>query len=117
MVGRPVRVGEKFELEGSVGLEQQTGLNLPLSLKGFYRQLDVSSTDTPLDDKLFVVYQAEWNGEKLADWPQDNFAWKSVDEFKVENNRFDSAVEMLTKLESKQLWFVEGLTKYQDNEF
>lgn len=34
VVGRPVRVGEKFELAGSVGLEQQTGLNLPLSLKG-----------------------------------------------------------------------------------
>lgn len=117
VIGRPVRVGEKFEEAGLTGLEQQTGLRLPLQLKGFYRQLDIGVGDNSLEDKLFVVFQAEWDGGDLKKWPYADHTWMTLNEFKAKEKRFGSAVQMIEKIEQGQLWFIENKTRYQPSEF
>ena len=117
VIGRPVRVGETFEQAAANGLEQQTGLNLPLELKGFCRQMDVGADKSPLEDKLFVAYRAEWGGEELIEWPYAVSAWMTLDEYESIGKRFKSAVQMLRNIDQDQLWFTEDKTRYTGDDF
>jgi hypothetical protein len=110
-------VGETFEQAAANGLEQQTGLNLPLELKGFCRQMDVGADKSPLEDKLFVAYRAEWGGEELIEWPYAVSAWMTLDEYESIGKRFKSAVQMLRNIDQDQLWFTEDKTRYTGDDF
>lgn len=124
VIGQPVRWGETFEQAAARGLRRQAGLDAPSRLKGFYRQRDLSdNSDTILEDKLFVVMEAEWQGGKTKTWPHAKARWMTADEYKKQPKRFDSCVEMLRLLGQKQpsqnrsTWFADNDTVYSDEDF
>lgn len=118
VIGRPVRLGETFEEAAKQGLEEQIGLTTPLVLKGFYRQRDVAvESGEVLEDKLFVVYQAEWKGQELIHWPHANAKWMTLSDFETTAKRFDSCVDMLKRLREDMLWYADNTSKYSDSDF
>lgn len=118
VIGQPVRWGESFEGAASRGLREQTGLSAPLLLKGFYRQRDyLNSSDSILEDKLFIVFEAEWQGEEPSHWPYAKAQWMTINELTSQEKRFDSCVEMLNKLTSDQIWFSYNDTDYKSEDF
>ena len=120
VIGRPVRYGQKLEEAAKEGLKEQIGLESDLTLKGFYRQRDVDVDSSEiLEDKLFVVFEAVWNGQELNHWPHAQAAWMTIDEVKSQPKRFDSCIEMLDRLSSNDgvVWFSENDTFYEANDF
>jgi ADP-ribose pyrophosphatase YjhB (NUDIX family) len=118
IIGRPVRWGESFETAATIGLAEQTGLSAPLRIMGFYRQRDTSNGATDiLEDKLFVVFEAEWQGDELHNWPHARAKWMTAKDLAGQPKRFDSCVDMLNLLQSDQLWFKYNDTSYSSEDF
>ena len=118
VIGEPVRWGEEFEQAAVRGLCEQTGLNLPLQLAGFYRQRDIDdSSDEVFEDKLFVVFSADWQGQELADWPYASNQWATVEWLKEQPKHFESSLEMLAIVEGAKLQFIKNDTIYPVNEY
>lgn len=118
VIGRPVRFGQRFEDAAKEGLKEQTGLDTDVVLKGFYRQRDVASdSEEILEDKLFIVFEAIWDGRELVHWPHAKAAWMTIDEVKSRPKRFDSCIDMLDHLGDTTTWFSENNTFYDPNDF
>lgn len=118
VIGQPVRWGESFEDAATYGLQEQTGLVAPLTLKGFYRQRDaIDDSSDILEDKLFIVFEAVWQGEEPTNWPYAKGQWMTSRQLSNQSKRFDSCVEMLSKLENDELWFTNNATKYYTKDF
>lgn len=118
VIGEPVRWGETFENAAMRGLLKQTGLKTPLALKAFYRQRDMKSAeDKVLEDKLFVVLSAEWQGQELSNWSHANAEWMTIDVLSQQPKRFDSCLEMLKTLSSDQIVFKDGVSNYLNTDY
>ena len=113
VIGEPVRWGEDFEQAAVRGLQEQTGLTLPLSMCGMYRQRDIANdSDTVLEDKLFTIYVADWNGEAMSQWPYAHSKWMTHKELIAQPKRFDSCVDMLVMIENAQFEVGDNTTTY-----
>lgn len=113
VIGEPVRWGEPFEDAAVRGLNEQLGIVAPISFKGFYRQRDlVDDSLTVLEDKLFAIFVAEWQGEKINDWQFAKNQWAAAEWLANRPKRFDSCVEMLALIEDSKQWFTDNTTTY-----
>lgn len=114
VIGQPVRWGEPFEEAAKRGLEEQAGLAVPVTLKGFYRQRDRSpDLDALLEDKLFIIYLADAGSAKASAWLHANSRWMTVPEYLTMSKRFESCYDMLKIATGDQLQFAENVTDYE----
>jgi len=113
VIGGQVRWGEDFEQAAARGLEEQTGITSPLTLHGMYRQRDLKEgSDTVLEDKLFIIYVADWQGEELKDWPYANSRWMVPSDLVKQPKYFESCAKMIEIIEAKQFKLGDGTTVY-----
>ncbi len=113
VIGEPVRWGETFEEAATRGLLEQTGLVLPLSFIGFYRQRDkLEGSQEILEDKLFAIFVADYDGSPLKDWPFAHNQWASTGWLKAQSKYFDSCSAMLKMIEDGDSSFSEATTIY-----
>ena len=118
VIGKPVLWGDSFEDTALRGLKENAGLGAALTLKGFYRQKDLSSEgDGVFDDKLFIVYEADWKGEEPLHSENAIPRWMTIDQITNQEKRFDSCVEMLKMLNTDSISFSAADTLYEPKEF
>lgn len=114
VIGQPVRWGETLETAAKRGFEEQTGLDVPVIFKGFYRQRDYAKdTDELLEDKLFVIFVADSGGKEPRTWPYANAQWMTASEYRRQSKKFESCVEMLELIKQTQPEFKENTSTYE----
>lgn len=112
-IGQPVKWGESFEDAAARGLKEQTGLVAPLTLKGFYRQRDlVEGSESILEDKLFVIFVADWQGDAVSNWSYAKNQWATVEWLAEQPQRFESCLDMLSMIETEKHWFQDNDSTY-----
>jgi len=118
IIGKPVKWGETFEDAASRGLEENAGLTGSVVFKGFYRQRDfLDDSDIILDDKLFVVFEAEWQGQNPISTDLAKAEWMTPDELKSKEKRFESCVEMMVNLDNEIVWVGNDDSRYKPEDF
>lgn len=118
VIGEPVQWGELFEHAAARGLREQADIDAPLQLRGFYRQRDFAEdSDEIFEDKLFVVFVADWQGEEVGDWPYASSQWAGASWLTEQPRYFQSCADMLAMIEETQLQFATNDTTYQLTEY
>ncbi|CAN5159277.1 hypothetical protein BH09PAT3_BH09PAT3_6060 [soil metagenome] len=113
VIGEPVRWGEDFNAAAARGLQEQTGLTDQLSLQGMYRQRDLANdSEEVLEDKLFLIFVAEWQGQEIKQWPYAKSRWMTASELSDQAQRFDSCVDMLAMIEANQFTLGDNTNTY-----
>jgi len=113
VIGEPIRWGELFEDAAARGVKEQTGLVAPLAFKGFYRQRDLEEeAGSVLEDKLFVIFEAAWQGEEANNWPYAQNQWMTAEQFRQQPKHFESCADMLAHIETDEQSFTDNTTVY-----
>lgn len=118
VIGRPIRWDETFEEAAVKGLKEQTGLEVNVTFKGFYRQKDYAQdTDEILEDKLFVMFVADTSGKEPRNWPYANAQWMTAEAYVAQEKRFESCVDMLELINQANPSFKENSSYYSSDSY
>lgn len=117
-IGGAVQWGEDFEATAARELTKQTGLTATFKVRAFYRKADYrAGTHDLLEDKLFVVVEAtKLRGQLLNDWHGGFNQWMTIEEFKQQPKRFESAYEIIEMVRDKKT-YLSRQPHYQPDDY
>jgi predicted transcriptional regulator len=117
-ISGPVWWGEDIEEAARRELHKQTDLTADFTVVTFLRQRDyLSSAEQPLEDKLFVIVQANNpKGELLNTWHGGINQWMSAEEFKKQPRVFTTSLKAIS-LTSDLPPYTEVDTIYDANDY
>lgn len=111
-IGGPVLWNEEFETTAERELKKQTGLTASFSVKSFYRKKDYDmKTDTMLEDKLFVILEADQiRGELANTWPHGVNQWMTEEELMQQEKYFKSSNEIIDMVRESRVYTSQSVS-------